>query len=61
MILYILLGAAIALGLIKIGAMAVWIAVLSGVLQSIVFVVVAGAVCGGLWFLWRKHRKPDPF
>ena len=57
---YILLGAAIALGLIKFGAMAVWISVLSGVLEAIVFVVVVGAVCGGVWFLWKKHRKPDP-
>ena len=61
MFLYILLGAAIALGLIKIGAMAVWISVLSGVLQAILFVVVAGAVCAGLWFIWRRRKGPNSY
>jgi hypothetical protein len=54
MIWYILLGAAIALGLIKFGAMAVWISVLSGVLQAIVVV----AVCAGLWFVWHRYKGP---
>ena len=58
MIWYILLGAAIALVLIKFGAMAVWISVLSGVLQAIVFVVVVVAVCAGLWFVWHRYKGP---
>ena len=51
----VLLAAAVAIGLIQLGALYVWVSVLKAMLG----VVLAVALCVSLLFLWRRYKRPD--
>ncbi len=51
--------AAVAVGLIQLGAMAVWVSVLSFALKAGLALVVIAALCIGLWFLWHRYKVSD--
>ena len=45
----------IAIGLIRLGALSVWLIVF----QSLLLAVLGGAICVGLVFLWRRYKRTD--
>ena len=51
----VLLAAARPIGLIQLGALHVWVAVLKAMLGA----AIAVALCVGLLFLWRRYKRPD--
>ena len=48
----VLLAAAIAIGLIELGALSVWVVVLKAMLVA----GLAFALCVGLVFVWRRYK-----
>jgi len=59
MFLQFLIASAIAVGLIQLGAMSVWVSVLSLVIKAGLALLVTTPVCVGLWFLWRRYKGSD--
>jgi hypothetical protein len=51
-----LIAVAIAIGLIQLGALSVWVSVLSLSLKAMLLAVFAVALFVGLLFVWRRHK-----
>ena len=56
-----LIAAVLAIGLIQLGALSVWVSVLSLGLKAMLAVVLAVALFFGLLFVWRHYRSPGKF
>lgn len=56
MFLTFVLVSAIAIALIKLGAMSVWVAVLSLALKSLLIAALAAALYFGLRLAWRRRK-----
>ena len=54
-----ILVSAIAIALIKLGALSVWASVLALALKSVLLAVLAAALFFGLRPAWRRHRGSD--
>ena len=59
MIWNVLLASAIAIGLVQLGALTVWVTVLSLTLRIMLVLVLAGVLCGVAWFVWRRFKTPE--
>ena len=55
MLVPILLSTAIGIGLIQLGALSVWVTVLSLIIKSLLLVVLAAV----LYFLYRRHNRGE--
>ncbi len=58
---FIAAGTAIALALTKLGALFVWVAILSLSLKVVSILLVIFILAAGIYFMWQKHngRKPS--
>ncbi len=56
MIWYVLLASAIGIGLIELGALSVWVAVLSLTLRIMLVLVLAVVLCVVAFFAWQRFR-----
>lgn len=56
-----LIAVALIVGLIQLGAMSVWVSVLSAVVKAGLVLLVVVAAFVGLRFVWRRYRNPDNF
>ena len=53
-----LAAALLAIGLIQLGAMSVWVVVLSIALKVVLLIALVVALGVGLMFLWRRYKTP---
>lgn len=51
-----LVAAAIAVGFVQLGALSVWVSVLSLVLKTMLAVVIFVAMFAGFLFAWRRYK-----
>jgi hypothetical protein len=52
----LLAATAVAFGLIKLGALSVWVSVLSLALQGVMALAIAAAVIALTWFIWNRWK-----
>ncbi len=53
---YVLLASAIGIGLIELGALSVWVAVLSLTLRIMLLLVLGGVLCAVAFFAWQRFK-----
>ncbi len=56
MIWYVLMASAIAIGLLELGALSVWVLVLSLTLRIMLVLVLAVVLGGVAFFVWRRFQ-----
>ncbi len=56
MIWYVLFASAIGIGLIELGALSVWVAVLSLTLRIMLVLVLGGVLCAVAFFVWQRFK-----
>jgi len=57
---FFLIAVAIAIGLIQLGALSVWVGVLSLTLKAILLAALAAALFIGVAFAWRHYKANRP-
>jgi hypothetical protein len=50
---------AVALGLIKLGALSVWVSVLSIVVKVMLIAIFTTALYCGVSYVWRRYKVPE--
>ena len=53
---FFLIAVAVAIGLVQLGALSVWVGVLSLTLKAILLIALAIALFAGLLFVWRRYK-----
>ncbi len=59
MIWYVLMASAIAIGLLELGALSVWVLVLSLTLRIMLVLVLGGVLCAVAFFVWRRFKTSE--